>query len=197
MCHTAARTSPVTTTRREMRRSNFGVAKNSRMANRYAMPATVKKAMKYGPPLSPKLREQIVSATHKVAPSTYTLHAGLIFREMTFTILPCPSGGRSERLSENAPPQAPTLSATPLCAAPLPDLDATPPPTASGRQLHQYRKKELRNLQIAQEFVRAIGVSPARCWCPFRRVRKAQNEKPLPLRDSSLRRALVQRLRHV
>src|SRR6266542_815732 len=105
MCHTAARTSPVTTTRRVMRLSNFGVAKNSRMANRYAMPATVKEDMKYGPPLSPKLREQIVSATHKVAPSTYTLHAGLIFREMTFTILPCPSDSPSEIV----PPQAPTL----------------------------------------------------------------------------------------
>jgi hypothetical protein len=35
--------------------------------------------MKYGPPLSPKLREQIVSATHNVAPSMYTLHAGVIF----------------------------------------------------------------------------------------------------------------------
>ena len=35
--------------------------------------------MKYGPPRSPKLREQIVSATHNVAPSTYTLHAGVSF----------------------------------------------------------------------------------------------------------------------
>ena len=43
------------------------------------MPATVSAAMKYGPPLSPKLREQIVSATHNVAPSMYTLHAGVIF----------------------------------------------------------------------------------------------------------------------
>src|SRR6266566_1055345 len=104
MCHTAARTSPVTTTRREMRRSNFGVAKNSRMANRYAMPATVKEAMKYGPPLSPKLREQIVSATHKVAPSTYTLHSGT-----TFTVLLCLFDSPSESLSEIGPPQTPTL----------------------------------------------------------------------------------------
>ncbi len=52
------------------------------------MPASVKEAMKYGPPRSPKLREQIVSATHNAAPSMYTLHAGVIF-----TILPCPSDG--------------------------------------------------------------------------------------------------------
>jgi hypothetical protein len=52
-----------------MRRSNLGVAKNSWIARRYAIPATVKDAMKYGPPLSPKLREQIVSATSNVAPT--------------------------------------------------------------------------------------------------------------------------------
>ena len=41
------------------------------------MPASVKEAMKYGPPRSLKLREQMVSATHNVAPSMYTLHAGV------------------------------------------------------------------------------------------------------------------------
>jgi hypothetical protein len=50
------------------------------------MPASAKEAMKYGPPLSPKLREQIVSATHNVAPSAYTLPAGV-----TFTVVPCSS----------------------------------------------------------------------------------------------------------
>jgi hypothetical protein len=79
------------------RRANLGVAKNSRIARRYTMPASVKEVMKYGPPLSPKLREQTVSATHNVAPSMYTLHAGV----MTFTILPCPY--------EIAPPPAPTV----------------------------------------------------------------------------------------
>jgi hypothetical protein len=57
--------SPRTTTRR----GNFGVVKNSRAAKRYAIPATAKVAMKYGPPLSLKLREQIVNATHIVAPN--------------------------------------------------------------------------------------------------------------------------------
>ena len=59
------------------------------------MPPTVKEAMKYGPPRSPKLREQIVSAVHSVAPSTYTLHSGGSF------ILQCPFA--------IVPPQAPTL----------------------------------------------------------------------------------------
>ena len=57
--------------------------------------------MKYGPPRSPKLREQIVSATHNVAPRTYTLYAGVIF---TIPLLRRPS----ESLSEIAPP-VPTL----------------------------------------------------------------------------------------
>src|SRR5712691_2860769 len=156
MFHTAARTSPMTTTRRE----NRGVAKNSRTAKRYTMPATVKEAMKYGPPLSPKLREQIVSATHNVAPSMYTLHAGVIF-----TILLCPSA--------TVLPHVPTPLATPPFVGPSPEPAATPLPTESGRQLHQYRKKELRNLRIAQELVRAIRISPAHCWCPIRRLRKA------------------------
>src|SRR5580704_16550553 len=83
-CHTAANTSPMTTTRFE----NLGVAKNSRIAKRYTMPASAKEAMKYGPPLSPKLREHFVSTTHNVAPSRYTLHSGVSF---TVTLLPRPS----------------------------------------------------------------------------------------------------------
>ena len=50
------------------------------------MLATVREAMKYGPPRSPKLREQMVSARHNAAPRTYTLHS-----EVTFTVFPCPS----------------------------------------------------------------------------------------------------------
>src|SRR5260370_6344118 len=98
-CHTAARTRPMTTTRRE----NVGVAKNSRIAKRYTMPASVKEAMKCGPPLSPKLREQIDSATHNVAPSMYTLHAGVSFI-ITITILPCPSRTCRHKLPLPAPP---------------------------------------------------------------------------------------------
>jgi hypothetical protein len=82
MFHTAARMSPMTTTRL----GNIDVAKNSRIAKRYAIPASVKEAMKYGPPLSLKLREQMVRATHNVAASMYTLHVGVIF---TITALPC------------------------------------------------------------------------------------------------------------
>ena len=50
------------------------------------MPATTKEAIKNRAPLLPKLREQIVSAAHKMAPSAYTLLGGA-----NFTFLPCPS----------------------------------------------------------------------------------------------------------
>src|SRR5213592_4361411 len=130
MCHTAAKTSPRMTTRR----GKIGVAKNSRIAKRYTMPASVKEAMKYGPPRSPKLREQIVSATHNVAPSMYTLHSGV-----TFTVFPCPSA--------IVLPHVPTLLATPPFVAPSPEPDVTPLPTESGRQPYQYRRTDLRNLR--------------------------------------------------
>src|SRR5271165_7047000 len=153
MFHAAASTSPITT----MRRENPGVAKNSRIAKRYAMPASVNEAMKYGPPLSPKLREQTVSATHNVMPRKYTLHSGV-----TFTVLSCRSA--------IVPPRVPTLSATAPCVAPSPGPDATRQPSGSGRQLHQYRRRDLLNLRKARDLVRATGVSPAHCWCPIRRL---------------------------
>jgi hypothetical protein len=78
------------------RRANAGVAKNSRMAKRYTMPASVSEAMKYGPPRSPKFREQIVNSKHNAAPSPYTLHSRL-----TVTIL--------RRLSVIVPLRTPTL----------------------------------------------------------------------------------------
>jgi len=52
------------------RRGNSGVDRNSRIARRYAMPAATNEARKNGPPLSSQLREQIVSATLKMAPRT-------------------------------------------------------------------------------------------------------------------------------
>ena len=68
------------------RRENLGVAKNSRIAKRYAVPASAREAMKYGPPLSPKLREQTVSDPSKMAPNPYSLRDGV-----SFTSLLCPS----------------------------------------------------------------------------------------------------------
>lgn len=95
------------------RRGNVGVARaprprnNSRIAKRYATPASVNEAKKYGPPRSPKLREQTVKAAHNVTPSTYTRCAGVVFSS-AITILPDPSESGFEDLPETARPQPPT-----------------------------------------------------------------------------------------
>src|ERR1700730_15381229 len=149
---------------------NLGVENNSRTANRYAMPATASGMMKDGAPMLPSLREQIVSATSKMTPNPYSLRDGV-----SFTGLPCPSA--------TVPPSVPTVSARRPFVAPWPERAAVPLRAESGRPLHQYRKKELRNLRKAQALVRAPEVSPARCWCPFRRLLNTWDEKPLPRRD--------------
>ena len=60
------------------------------------MLASAKEALKYGPPLSMKLCEQIVSDIHNATPSTYTLDS-----EVTLTVRP--------QASETVRPQAPSL----------------------------------------------------------------------------------------
>ena len=90
------------------------------------MPATVKEAMKYGPPRSPKLREQMVSATHNVAPSTYTLHSGEIFTAHRVV---------RDSVRELCRHELPLLPATRPYVALLPEQDATPLPA---RQVVRY-----------------------------------------------------------
>src|ERR1700721_3133822 len=81
-CHRAAKTSPMMMTRR----GNLESEKKSRMVSRYAMPATASGMMKDGAPMLLNLREQIVKATSKMAPSPYSLRDGV-----SFTGLPSPS----------------------------------------------------------------------------------------------------------
>src|SRR5258706_9377507 len=61
-----------------------GLEKNSRMARRYAMPATARGTMKDGSPTLLSLREQIVSATSKMAPSPYSLCEGASFTGLPY-----------------------------------------------------------------------------------------------------------------
>src|SRR5260370_42269362 len=63
---------------------NSGVEKNSRMARRYATPATARGMNNDGSPVRLKRREQIVSATSKVAPSPYSLREGVSFTGLPF-----------------------------------------------------------------------------------------------------------------
>jgi len=58
---------------------NSGVEKSSRMAKRYAMPATARGTKNDGSLVRLKLREQIVSATSKMTPSPYSLCTGVSF----------------------------------------------------------------------------------------------------------------------
>src|SRR5260370_31273788 len=63
---------------------NSGVAESSRMARRYATPATARGMKNDGSPMRLKLREQIVSTTSKMAPSPYSLYEGVSFTGLTF-----------------------------------------------------------------------------------------------------------------
>src|SRR5580692_13213785 len=63
---------------------NSGVDKSSRMARRYATPATARGMKNDGSPVRLKLREQIVSATTKTAPSPYSLCEGVSFTGLPF-----------------------------------------------------------------------------------------------------------------
>src|SRR5882724_3205539 len=66
------------------RLGNSGVDKSSRMAKRYATPATAREMKNDGSPVRLKLREQIVSATNKMAPSPYSLCEDVSFTGLPF-----------------------------------------------------------------------------------------------------------------
>src|SRR5713226_6364780 len=61
---------------------NSGVEKSSRMARRYATAATARGIRNDGSPVRLKFREQIVSATSKMAPSPYSLCEGVSFTDL-------------------------------------------------------------------------------------------------------------------
>src|ERR1700676_2145790 len=64
------------------RLGNPGLEKSSRMARRYATPATARGMKNDGSPVRPKLRAQIVSATSKMAPRPYNLCEGGSFTRL-------------------------------------------------------------------------------------------------------------------
>src|SRR6266404_4750066 len=63
---------------------NSGVDESSRMARKYATPATARGMKNDGSPVWLKLREQTVSATSKMAPSPYILCDGVSFTGLPF-----------------------------------------------------------------------------------------------------------------
>src|SRR5215469_7017634 len=122
---------------------NSGVEKNSRMARRYAMPATPIQIRKDGSPTLLNLREQIASAKSKTAPSPYSLTAGV-----SFTALPC-------ALSLLF---VPTPRTRQRFAAPLLERAVAPPRAALSRPLRRYRRKA----PSGQRRVQVPGHAPAR-----------------------------------
>src|SRR4029077_9285356 len=94
------------------RLGNSAVEKSSRMASRYAMPATANGIKKDGSPLRPKSREQIVSDTSKMAPSPYNLCEGVSFtgfpHEEEFARRPAAIRRTRLQFSEPLPDQAAT-----------------------------------------------------------------------------------------
>src|SRR6267154_5179568 len=123
-CQKADSARPKTRTRLE----NSGVEKSSRMAKRYATPATARGMKKDGSPLRPKSREQIVSDTSKMAPSPYNLCEGV-----SFTALP--------HEEEFARPPAAIRRTRLRSSEPSPEQGAIPEPEESSRLRRRCRKR--------------------------------------------------------
>ncbi len=142
------------------------------------MPASVIETMKYGPPRSPKLREQMASATHNVTPRS--VH----------------SPGWRDLHSSPVP-------VAQLCSHVLPLFQparGAGRPCRSQTQLRCQASEVVSHINVVKGICETYGkleISCARQESLQRAVgahsvavRKAQNEKPSPRRDSSLRRAV-------
>src|SRR2546421_954958 len=123
-CHRADSARPKTRTRF----GNSGAEKSSRMARRYAAPATARGIKKDGSPLRPKSREQIVSDTSKITPSPYNLYEGV-----SFTAHP--------HEEEFARPPAAIHRTRLRSSEPLPEQGAIPEPEESSRLRRRCRKR--------------------------------------------------------
>src|SRR6266566_2575777 len=118
---------------RVVQRARFGricVERNSRIARRYATPATASGTRKDGAPRLLNVREQIVSVTSMIAPSPYSLCEG-----ESFTALPNTDAGA--RLL------VPTRRTMPQFSAPLPERAAVREPTESNRLGCRCRRRVL------------------------------------------------------
>src|SRR6267143_2939826 len=99
---------------------NSGVDKSSRIARRYATPATARGMKNDGSPLQLKLREQIVSAKSEMVPSPYSLCEGVSFTGLPFN-------------GEVARPLAAIRRTSPQSLGPSRERAAIPEPAESSR----------------------------------------------------------------
>src|SRR5262249_38985471 len=111
----------------------FGVENNSRIARRYAMPATKSGKRNDASPMLPSLREQITSDTSKTTPSPQSLCVA-----ESFTNCPRPSG--------NVPKPLPTPSARRRFVVPSPERVAVLRQVDSNQKPRQCRRKGLPDL---------------------------------------------------
>src|SRR6266700_2652169 len=109
---------------------NSGVDKSSRMARRYATPATARGMKNDGSPMPLKLRELIVSATSKMAPSPYSLCEGVSFTGLPFN-------------DEVARLLAAIHRTSPQSLGPSRERDAIPEPAESSRLQRRCHRREL------------------------------------------------------
>src|SRR5260370_7186502 len=132
-CHTAASARPKTMTRF----GNSGVEKSSRMARRYATPATARGMKNDGSPMRLKLREQIVIATSKMAPSPYSLCEGVSFTGLPLMaklrdcLLPFAEPARSPWRLRGSEPQFPSHQNQHVCDADVVEAPRHPPSTST------------------------------------------------------------------
>jgi len=151
-------------------------------------PPSVNEAMKYGPPRSPKFREQIVRATHSVAPECVHF----------------PFGGDLHRSPEAVPDccrqELPLFKPFGPYAVLLSEPDAnSAAKTISGRQRPSIIVKRIGRKPTDSSRARARdrSVSSALLVPIPSACEEHRDEKPLPLRDSSLRHRLAPRPRHL
>src|SRR6266403_5880418 len=155
---------------------NSRAVKSSRMASRYATPATARGMKNDGSPRRLKLREQIVSATSKMAPSPYSLRDGV-----SFTGFPCPSA--------TALPPVPTVSARPQFVAPYPESATVPRQAELSRPPRRCRRTDRPNVPKALAHGRASTVPQVHSLFPSHHWQTNLNGTPSHQQDNSRHRA--------
>src|SRR5262249_2930074 len=167
-CQRAAKTRPKTTTSFE----KFGEENSSRIARRYATPATQSGMRKDASPMMLSLREQIVSDMSKTTPSPQSLCDA-----ENFTNSPHRSGNVPEPLS--------TPSARQRFVVPSPERHAILLRGDPNRKPRRRRRKGPPDLQKAAGFERAPSELRGHSPCSVHRFRKERDGGLLPPRDSS------------
>src|SRR5215468_1190886 len=162
---------------------SFGVARSSRIARRYAMPATPKGIMKEGSPVRLKLRAQIVSATSNVTQRTQRLREGVTLKMLQ----------KTDPGLEALLPRRRTMR---RFAAPWPERVASLALSESDRLRHRCRRRVPSGQSRVQGPWFGPADSRARWLFPCHRLQRAMDERLWRPPDSSRHRGLALQPRH-